>query len=261
MSGRGGLVSLLLLLALTAPAAAQESIEAIFQHAGEAYARGDYEEAAEGYRRLLDAGVRDPDVHYDLALTELRREDFGRAIQHLRIALTLRPGDDEAQATLAAARTALVSARAESEGTAVVQEGAPIMEVLGGRFTEATLAWATLALLFLTLLALVLRSRMRGSARLASGVAAALLVPLFLLAGLGVLERRGAFRDGPRAVMLEDRTPLREGPDERAQVRSEAREGEEAILLGADERWRRVRLRDGRQGWTPASAVGLVDAP
>ena len=259
----GARATLVLLAAMARPAApragAQPSREALFHEAAEAYARGDHDTAASHYERLIEAGVSDPDVHYDLALAELRRDRFGSAIRHLRIALTLRPGDAEAEATLAAARTALVSARAESEGTAVVQEGAPLLEVLGGSFTEPTLAAATLLLLFASLLARGVRTQLRGNARLAAGVAAALLFPLFALAGAGVLERRGVFRDGPRAGVLVDRVALREGPDERAQVRSEAREGEDAVVLGEDERWRRVRLHDGRQGWAPAEAVGLVD--
>ncbi|MEM1418901.1 MAG: SH3 domain-containing protein, partial [Myxococcota bacterium] len=211
------------------------------------------------FEALIDAGVRDPDVHYDLALTEARRERLGSAIRHFRIALELRPGDAEAEAGLAAARTALVSARAESEGSATVQEGAPLVETLAGGFSEAALAWSVIALLVLFLGASTLRTRTRGTPRLAASLAMAILLPLGLIAGTGVAARRGAFREGPRAIVLLDRVPLREGPDERAQVRSEAREGEDAQVVGRDERWRRIKLPGGREGWAPAEAIGLVD--
>src|SRR5690606_19925230 len=70
----GGMKNLTAALALlaalaVAPSAHAETLDEIFARATAAYFRGDYDEAARDYRRLLAAGVIDADVSYNLGAT------------------------------------------------------------------------------------------------------------------------------------------------------------------------------------------------
>ena len=82
-------------------------------------------------------------------------------------------------------------------------------------------------------------------------------VLLFCAVGLGA--KAGLFRDGPRAIALDDRIVLREGPDPRARERGEARGGDRAEVIARDGDFVKLRVVNGLEGWTPASGVGLID--
>src|SRR5262249_10878036 len=149
-----------------------DSLSQIWSRANAEYFRGDYRTAADDYERLVQAGVIDPDVTYNLALTEARLGRYGSGIPPLARPPCPPPGDEDAQGGLDAVRSALGRRRAESHGEAEVDAGPPIGEALFGSVSADTLAVVSLGLelAFFGILAGLLFAR-RESARLALGVA------------------------------------------------------------------------------------------
>lgn len=246
------------LAALPASAAA-DSLEEIFERANAAYFRGDYEGAAEGYRRLVELGVVDADVAFNLATAEARRGRYGAAAQFYERTLWLRPGDADAHRGLDAARTALGRRLAEASGEGEVDTAPPLSEALLGGVGRTTLAVVTLVtetLLFAVLLGLLFARR--EAVRLGLGIAAPLLAVVALVAGVGWALRAGVLEDGEPAVVVERSTPLREGPDAHAEVRHHAREGQRAWVVDRERSWARVRVPDLGEGWVASEHVGLV---
>jgi len=253
---------MLALLAVSLGAAAQtiesSSLADIFENANMAAARGDYTSAVSDYTRLVDAGVRDPDVFFNLATAFAQAGDYPRAILNYERALDLRPNDDETQSNLRNAERLLEERRAEAEGEAMIQRRSSIGDALYGSFTEDVLAYLLLVanLCFFGCLSWAWRSR-RRSAGLVSATVLAGAILAFAALGMGV--KAGMLRDGPRAVALDERVSLRDGPDERARVRGEARGGDRIEVIGADRDFLKLRMVSGLEGWAPAGAVGLVD--
>lgn len=242
---------------LAAPARA-DSLEEIFQRANESYFHGDYEGAAQGYARLEELGVRDPDVAYNLATAHARLGHYGRAIRHYERALWLRPGDDGAHDGLESARSALGRRRAAQVGEAEVDTGPPLSEALFGGISRDALAVATSAsslLLFASLIGLVFARRER--LRLGLGIAAPLLAMTLAVTGLGWSLRAGWLDEGDPAVVLVDRTTLRDAPSEGSTELGRALEGDRAWILDRDGSWRLIRTRDA-EGWAPADEIGRV---
>ncbi len=242
-------------LVLASPAAAQ-SFDTIFGEGNQAFFQGDYATAAARYEALLEAGVDDPDVHYNLGATYARQGHHGRAIVELERTLRLRPSDEGARTALDASRSIVGRRHAEREGEAVVEAGAPFGEALFAFLSEDALAWVVLLLEVIlcgVLLALFFVGGER--ARIGLGVAAPLLLLALSVTGLGLLSRRGAFAAGPTGVVVRDNAPLREGPREDASERARALEGERAEVLARDGEWARVRLGGAREGWLPATDV------
>ena len=97
------------------PAAAQRTAS-IFEAANQAYYQGDYATAAEGYRLLVESGIDDPDVAFNLATSYAQLGQYGRAIRWYERTLRLAPGDDEAEHNLAEVRRALGQRQAEAQG-------------------------------------------------------------------------------------------------------------------------------------------------
>lgn len=253
-------LALLALLALAFPAlGAAQSVDAIFARGNEAFLGEDYQAAIEQYERLLEAGVADPDVEFDLATAHARLGRFGPAILHFERALALRPGDDDAEAGLTAARRILAERRAAEEGVGEILEGESLTDAVYGNFTEPVLAWGLVVFELLLVLTIVWFRRSRGGLR--TGLALLLVVEALGLAafGVGVLNKRGAFREGERGIVLVDRSELREGPDPRHPERGRLREGDAALVFEADETGEFVRVRVGEhQGWAERAAVGTI---
>lgn len=241
-----------------APAAHAGSLGAIFERANAAYFRGDYDQATVEYHRLLEAGVVDPDVAYNLGAAEAQRGRYGAAIHHLERALWLRPGDEDAQRALADVRSALGSRRAEARGESEVQTGSLGDALFGGVSPDVlvSLALAFDILLFAALAALLFVRR--ESARLGIGVGAVLFAVGLLVSGAGAAIQSGWLDEGEPAVVLTEGLPLREGPDARASIRSNALEGDRAWVLDVNRGWARVRVPGFGEGWVERDAIGLV---
>lgn len=234
------------------------NVSEIFSIANVAASRGDHAAAIAGYLELAGAGIRDPDVYFNLATSFAQAGDYPRAILNYERTLVLRPGDAKAADGLRNAERALEESRALIEGEASIQRSRSISEALYQRFEENGLAYGVLVAtwLFFGLLAWAWVSGRRGPA---------VYVPLALsglllgFSAVGLATKAGALREGPRAVALDDRVTLREGPDPRARTRGEARGGDRGEILALDRNFVRFRVVGGLEGWTAVDSVGLVD--
>jgi tetratricopeptide (TPR) repeat protein len=251
-------IAIVLLLSLPAIAHA-DSLEEIFARGNAAYFRGDYEVAAREYRALMSAGVVDPDVTYNLAATEARRENYGAAIQLFERTLVLRPGDEEAEQALESVRDLLGRRRAEGRGEAEVESGPPLGQALFGSVSADTLGALALSfdlLLFIALAALLFAQH--ENKRLALGIAAVVTAIGLCVSGAGLAVQSGWLDEGDPAVVLADRAPLREGPDAHASERHHALEGQRAWVLDTDRGWSLVRVPSVGEGWVAPGEIGLI---
>lgn len=240
-------------------AAGRSSLTGVFESANIAASRGDHAAAISSYGQLIEAGVRDPDVYFNLATSFAQSGDYARAILNYERALALRPNDSKASENLRDAEKALEEQRAEIEGEATIQRSTSISDAAYGGFSEDSLAYGLLGANLIFFIGLAWASLRRRRNRwlypllIASGV-------LLLTFALGLGTKAGLLRDGPRAVALDDRVILREGPDPRAQVRGEARGGDRGEIVDRDRDFVKLRVVSGLEGWTPAAGVGLVDS-
>ncbi len=68
-------------------------------------AQGYYQQAIDTYTELLNAGIQNAKLHYNLGNAYFLRNDLGRAILHYRRGLQLEPGNSRLQANLRYARS------------------------------------------------------------------------------------------------------------------------------------------------------------
>ena len=248
----------LLAAGASAETAARSSLREVFEAANLSASRGDYETAIGGYQKLVEAGVRDADVYFNLATASAQAGDYPRAILNYERALELRPTDDQAEENLRAAEKTLEERRAEAEGEATIQRSSSMGDAIYAPFTGDALAVTLIVAnsVFFGCLAWIWATRQRRGRLLGLAIGAGLLLGFSAL-GLGV--KAGLFRDGLRAVAIDDRVILREGPDEDARVRGEARGGDRAEVLAIDRDFVKLRVISGAEGWAGAGSVGLVD--
>ncbi len=87
----------------------------IFRLANESYEKEEFETAAAYYGALVENGVANGDVFFNLANAHFRAGDFGRAVLYYEKALALRPRDPDAAHNLAYARTFLIDKEIETD--------------------------------------------------------------------------------------------------------------------------------------------------
>ena len=242
-------IGLVALLALPNTIAAQ-SFDAMMSAGNEAFFRADYEGAIASYTSLIEAGVDDADVRYNLGVAYARAGQHGRAIAEFERALRLRPSDVSVSQALQASRSIVGRRHAERDGEATIEAGAPFGEALFSFLSEDALAIVVLVLM-LALCALLggLFVVQQERLRIGLGVAAPLVSIVLLVTGGGLLSRRSAFAAGPPGIIVSDDVALHEGPRDDSSVRAQALEGERAEIIVRDGSWARVKLGGGREGW------------
>jgi tetratricopeptide (TPR) repeat protein len=247
----------LVLLMLPSGAWAQAealSPQARFHEGAAAYRDGHYAEAEDAWRGVVTSGAVDGHVLYDLGNALYRQGRVGSAMLAWRQALVLLPREPDARANLALARDQ-VRDRIEPSShvpplffwqhSLANQESGNLGALLLG-FALGAWAW--------------LRWRRRrgarelGSLRPAAWVAASL--GLILLLATFLTQR--ALETSPGAVILAEEIAGRSALGRDGVELFVVHEGAELRALERDAGHVLVALPDGRRGWIPDQAVGLV---
>lgn len=211
-----------------------------------------YREAQQGFLSLIHAGALNADLEFNLANTEYRLGNIGRAVLHYRRALRLDPGHDDARANLDYVRRQVRPPLAASAG-------AGRLDPLSWH-TRASLRvrfWIAAAASAAGWLALMLWLRRRLRPLLVVGVAAALLGSL---AGASAMWQLADESARPHAVVANAAATLRLGRGEGYDpaLREALGPGVELRILEERAGWVEVRLSDGTRGWLPAESVERV---
>lgn len=227
---------------------------------GSGDARNAYRRAAERFASIIQSGVENGCLYYNMANAYARAADVGRAIVNYRRALRLMPGDARIRHNLESTRRLVRTRIDESVASGFART------VFFWHFETpraARLRWFLVAYgaFWAALIAgLLLRRRMawRVWAARAAGAAA-------LALGASLAWEDLAYRGQAEGVVIADEAALRKGNGEHyePQLTRPLTEGVEFEVLelrpdAVGDQWLRVRLRDGRDGWLRADQAELI---
>jgi hypothetical protein len=248
---------------LAAPAAAALSAEqrsTILDEAQSAYDRGvrelpeggprardSFRAAALRYRQLVDDGVVNGAILYNLGNAELQAGALGRAILAYRRAERFMPGDDRLAHNLAHARSLRATSVDASGGRAIAKA---LLAWHAGTTTRARLhaVAAVYALAWILLFAALARPApwLRGTA----GVLLLVALPLGMSVGADL------FTDAPAiGVVVAAQTAARKGPGAgfEPQFVEPLPEGTEFDVVARQGDWLEIELPDAKTAWIVAS--------
>jgi hypothetical protein len=249
---RGGLALLLVLVLAGLSACGPETASgAQMAEANRLYEAGQFAEAVVAYQALVDAGVEDGALYYNLGNAHFKAGDLGRAILNYRRAQALLPRDPDVAANLQLARAQAVD-RLETEDEGVVV--GLVRRVLVEWTTLDEAAAITLGL-WVVLCALIVTAILwpRGRQGLTYGIAvmAVLLAVGMLSVGVRVSEARSK----APAVVVVTSAEVRSGPGEDYLTEFSLHAGAEIRVLEQRNGWVRIALPGDLQGWMPSGAV------
>ena len=218
--------------------------------ANELYEVSAFAEAASRYQALVDAGVDDGRVYYNLGGAYYKLGDLGRAILNFRRAQRLLPRDEDVVANLKLARAQTVDRiRIEDEGAIV-----NLMRRIVGWSTVNELSLAAvylwIGLAGLGIVAIVWREKRRLLGFIGTGIAVCIVILLFSV-GIRLLDER---RQPPGVVVAEE-VAVRSGPGEDYLTEFDLHSGTEVRVVDLRAGWTRIILPGDLQGWAPSDAI------
>jgi tetratricopeptide (TPR) repeat protein len=234
-----------------------DSLSDVFARGNAAFASHDHERAVAEYEALIEAGIDDPDVAFNLASSHGALGHYGQAIRYFERSLRLDPGDAAARDWLRMARETLGERQARARGEAIVVDRPPLSEAVFTYFSADQLALTLLITIWLAAGLLVALPLVRAEAvRLGIGIASTLLAVLALVSALGVGAKAEWGKPGRPALILREGTPVREGSTDKAPLVGELAEGEAVRLLAREGRFARILTGQDREAYVLGSDVG-----
>ncbi len=226
----------------------------LFEQGNTDYEEGRFEDAAAAYRQILQYGLEDPRVHYNLGNALFKAGRLGSAILHYERTLRLDPTDREARQNLEFARGLILDRVAEPEIPYPLRIA---RDWLDRRSTGATAAVFLVVYLAAAGLAGALPlTRSTGRRRvLAYGAIAAGLVAA--LSG-AALYYKTSQASSEHAIVLGERLDVRSGPAEDNTVLFTVHEGTRVEIRNRLGDWYQISLPNALSGWVPAADVEEV---
>ena len=223
-----------------------------WEQANQAYRDGQFGEAIQQYESILDGGVRNGKVHYNLANAYFKNGQLGPALLNYYRAERLMPGNKDIEHNLELANEQRNDPVIEDErgGLSTAVEhfffGLPYQ----GVFFAAMILLVVAGLASLPL-AFGRRHRLWGYAAFIAGLTG---IALTLVATYQ--HQRLTAQDA--AVVMAAQVDVLAGPAPGEAVNFTLHEGIRCHILEQQPGWYRVRLANGYNGWLPRTAVEKI---
>ena len=242
-------ILMLCLAAGSCIAADTPSAEELYLDANRAYKEDRYQEAIDGYLRLIGSGYFNGHLYYNLGNAYLRSGQLGRAILNYERAQILIPRDADLNYNL---RYALDQAQdAISPDQNYLKQAFFWLEDL--TLSELMWGFAGLNMLFWGILFLRLFVRPEWTYY----VFIVLLI-FWLVGGASLGVKWHQVESDSRAVILDNEVDVLAGPDSNDTVLFKLHEGAIINRERVEDDWSLIRLSDSKRGWVESSTIEQI---
>lgn len=226
-----------------------------FYSANANYAKGDYAKAVENYVRILDLGIENGEVYYNLGNCFLKLGKAGYAILCYEKAMRYIPGDSDLKANMNYARSFM-----EAEPGGGSWHGQILIRAIEAPFRSFnlnTVAAIAITLYLLVVALTVLNMTANAFAKKLRPIYFTILVIFFLtVLAFGLRYYKEEFYK--RAVVIQKEAEARYEPIEKSTPYYKVYEGQNVVVLKTESGWRQIRRSDGKSGWIKKEAAEEV---
>lgn len=252
MERKFAILSLIAILFFLCEAKADiESATALFQKGNENYEAGNFDQAIEEYQKIVDLGIKNSKVFYNLGNAYFRNNQLGKAILNYRRALSLDPRDEDSIANLRFAKLFTLDKIEE-------QRVNPLSNLL--RFFLNL--WSVDELVILVSLSYYLCIGFgisilyrRSKKPLMMGLTIWLVVFVIFSFSLATKLYFNSVKSG---VLIAPQAEVRSGPGGDYILQFAGHEGLEFQINGEAEGWYRISLPNGVKGWIPKETAEII---
>lgn len=245
--------TLILGLLFTFIATAQN--EKSFEQATEAYNNGDYQKAIELYNSILDNGQHSAALYYNLGNAYYKLNNIAESIYYYEKSLLLNPDDEEVKTNLDYAQNMTLDAIDTMPQTALTRIYKSVTSVM--TFDQ----WAYISIICMVLFVLLYIafyyfqfSTKKRWAFIGSLIALFLCIISIVFAALG---KRDFNTDNP-AIIFADEVAVNTEPNNTSETIFTLHSGTKVNVLETLNKWKKIKLSDGKTGWVPQTELKLL---
>ena len=247
-------LAVILLWAISGEAKVQSAALGLYNEANSLYRNGEFKAARDKYLWVVDSGVQNGQVYYNLGNACFKVDQLGEAILWYERALRLEPRDADIQANLRFAN------KIKKDREPAIEEN-PIWLFLVAVYLYPTLN--ELGIIFglsFFLLFVVAAWSLWNQERNRTVWFGALLTCVFLALSSGFFfaTRIYAHANLQEGIITVKEGIARSGPDQDQTVVFQVHEGTKVKIERQEHDWLLIRLDNGWGGWLPAAAVSVI---
>lgn len=224
-----------------------------FEKANDHYEEKHYDSAAAYYHRIIDAGVNNSAVYYNLGNTYFRRHDIGKAVLYYEKAREIAPTDPDILTNIRFANLNIVDRVPEP------QRGffAALIVQLHTRFPLGSQMWTLLGLLLALSIFFSLSLFVSRNVRLWLIYLSCLIVLVSAALGISVGVKIYRRENIPYAIVLAESVGAMNEP-KGGKVLFTAHEGTKLRVRKTMDNWSLVSLPNGVSGWVRQKDLGRI---
>lgn len=220
----------------------------LFEGGNSAYAEGNYQEAIEKYRSILDQGQTAPAVHFNLANAHYKLNHVASSIFHYEKALQLAPGDEDIRNNLAFAQNMTIDdiEAVPQTGFSAIFEEKAVLEIS---------EWAWIGIFFMFLFVGCFLGYFFSRRPIVKRIMfiAGLFFLLLGVAAVAVGYTKQDIQENRSfAIIFSEEAEVKSEPNSRSPEVFSLHEGTKVRILEDIEGWSKIRIQNGNQGWMEA---------
>ena len=246
------LIVLFLLLGAHLQAGPAPYPDSLITRANLFYANQMYEQAAELYQQVIDAGLVAPELYYNLGNAYFKQHNIPMAILNYERALQLDPGNEDIKYNLELART-YVSDKIETLPRFFLVEWYHwfLERMSSDGWARFSVIAFMVGLLLLTLFVFSKRFIWRKT-----GFILGIIVLFFsLLSFFFAWQSRRIMNAHDYAIVMQPAVTVKSSPDSNGTDLFVIHAGTKVGVVESQDHWTEIRLDDGSKGWLPAETI------
>ena len=227
----------------------------VFANANELYQQGNYQEALEGYKKLVEQDTVSSELYHNIANCYYKLNQVAPAIYNYEKALLLNPANEDAKNNLVFAKRLTIDRIEQLPETFLQRLNKSILQQLHYD------TWAILAIVFafvaVALFLLFYFSFSSGIKRLFF-VSSILSVILLITTLSFAYHQYGKAKNTIPAIVFADEVSVKSEPTSDADEAFTLHEGTKVLVLDEVGNWKKIKLADGKIGWLKRENIQLL---
>lgn len=244
-----------LILFFVAIGVESQTPEQSFDEANNYYISGNYEQAIELYKKIIDEGYKSAELYYNLANSYFRMDQIPSAILFYERAARLAPSDSDIDFNLKIANLRIVDKFDTVPKLFIIEW----YEALMGFLYSGVWAWISVILLWASFIFLILFIISSTT------ISKKLLFLLVILGFIGtiltsLIAYHAYYNETSRehAIIFATSIYVKSAPDDSSVDLLILHEGTKVEITDKLESWAEILLDNGNKGWVPASVLEVI---
>lgn len=244
-----------LALAMVVSVQSKGQADSLFGLANKQYQQNEFTLAAATYCRLIEKGIKTPEIFYNLGNAYYKSGRLGYAILYYEKAKLLAPHDNDIARNLAIANARVLDKIDVIPDFFIRRWFYQLVNLLSSN-TWAVIALATFASM-LTAWLLYLFSGRIAVKRLAFYSATGLLL-ISMLSYWFSVKRKQYVADSSAAIVVKPSVSIKSSPDFEGNNIFVLHEGTRVMVTDSIDSWKEIKLTDGNKGWLESETIEPV---